>query len=124
MPQAAAAFLLVALFSSRAHAEPGDNQSFTEVGPLKAVVDVSEVAPPPQNVGEELKVWDQIKRSNDVSELEAIIARYKDTFLANLARRRIEQLNRKRVVLPPQAALWDRQDRNVRTLRPCAPSLL
>jgi len=103
MLQAAAVFFLVAVSSWHAHAEPGDNQSFTEVGPLKGVVHVGEVGPPPQDVGEELKVWDQIKRSNDVSELEAFIARYKDTFLANLARRRIEQLRRQRVVLPPQA---------------------
>jgi hypothetical protein len=100
MLQFAAAVFLVALFSSHAHAEPGDNQSFTEVGPLKAFVAVAEVGPPPQDVGEELKAWDRIKRSNDVSELEAYIARYKDTFLANLARRRIEQLDRQRVVRP------------------------
>jgi hypothetical protein len=100
MLQFAAAVFLVALFSSQAHAEPGDNQSFTEVGPLTAFVAVAEVGPPPQDVGEELKAWDRIKRSNDVSELEAYIARYKDTFLANLARRRIEQLDRQRVVRP------------------------
>ena len=100
---AAAVFFLVALSSWHALGEPGDKESFTEVGTLKAVVHVAEVGPPPQDVGEELRVWDQIKRSNDVSELEAFIARYKDTFLANLARRRIEQLGRRRVVLPPQA---------------------
>jgi len=103
MLQAAAVFFLVAVSSWYAQAEPGDNQGFTEVDPLKGVVHVGEVGPPPQDVGEELRVWDQIKRSNDVSELEAFIARYKDTFLANLARRRIEQLGRQRVVLPPQA---------------------
>jgi hypothetical protein len=100
MLQAAAVVFLLALFSSHAHAEPGDNQTATEAGARNALVAVAEVGPPPQDVGEELKTWDRIKRSNDVSELEALIARHKDTFLANLARRRIEQLGRQGVVRP------------------------
>jgi len=98
MLQAAAIIFLLALFSSQAHAEPGGKQSFTEVGPLNAPVAVPEIGRPPPDVGEELKTWDRIKRSKDVSELEALIARHKDTFLANLARRRIEQLDRQGVV--------------------------
>jgi hypothetical protein len=98
MLQAAAVIFLLALFSSHANAEPRGNQNFTEVGSMNALVAVAEVGPPSQDVGEELKTWDRIKRSNDVSELEALIARHKDTFLANLARRRIEQLDRQGVV--------------------------
>jgi len=64
------------------------------VSPLKGNVAVAQVGSTAQDVGEELKVWDQIKRSNDVTELKALIARYKgNTFLVKLARRRIEQLN-------------------------------
>jgi len=97
MLQAPAVVFLLAIFSAHAHAEPGANQNFTEDG---AFVAVAEVGPPPQDVGEELKTWDRIKRSNDVSELEALIARHKDTFFANIARRRIAQLDRQGVVRP------------------------
>jgi len=67
------------------------------VGPLKGFVAIAEVGSSPQDVGEALEAWDRIKRSNDVSELKAFIARYKgNTFLTRLARRRIEQLNPQR----------------------------
>jgi hypothetical protein len=89
MLRAATVVFLIALFSS--------------------LVAVAEVGPPPQDVGEALEAWDRIKHSNDVSELEAFIARYKDAFLAKLARRRIEQLDRQRIVrpevVPPAAPL-------------------
>jgi F-type H+-transporting ATPase subunit a len=64
------------------------------VSPLKGNVAVAQVGSTAQDVGEELKAWDQIKRSNDVAELKALIARYKgNTFLIKLAKRRIEQLD-------------------------------
>lgn len=79
------------------------------VGLLKGFIAVAEVRPSPPDVGEALEAWDRIKRSNDASELEAFIARSKDTFLAKLARRRIEQLDRERIVrpdvVPPAAPL-------------------
>jgi len=105
---------LVALFSSPAQAEPDSrlngNQSYaTETGPPKEFVAIAEIAPPPRDVGDALDDWDRIKRSNDVFELEAFVARYKDAFLANLARRRIEQLRSQSVVrpgvVPPPARL-------------------
>ena len=72
------------------------------VGPLKGNVAVAQVGSTGQDVGEELKAWEQIKRSNDVTELKALIARYKgNTFLVKLARRRIEQLD------PQSAQLGD-----------------
>ena len=91
MVRAAAVAFLVALLPP--HALVPD-------GLRNGLVAVAEVDPPPQDVGEELKTWDRIKRSNDVSELEAFVARYKDTFLANLARRRIEQLRSQRAGRP------------------------
>lgn len=104
MMRATALVLLVALFSSHAQAQhgvPNGNQSnAAETGPRKGILAVAEVGPPPQDVGDALEAWDRIKRSIDVSELEAFVARYKDTFLANLARRRIEQLRSQRVVPP------------------------
>jgi hypothetical protein len=79
---------LVALFSSHAQAEPNcplnGNQSYaTETGPPKGFVAIAEIGPPPRDVGDPLDDWDRIKRSNDVSELEAFVARYKDAFLAD-----------------------------------------
>jgi len=106
MMRAATVVFLVALVLSHARAEPGiailidDPSNATEVGPPKGFVAVAEVGPPPQDVGEALEAWDRIKRSNDKSELEAFIARDKATFLAKLARRRIEQLDSQRVVRP------------------------
>jgi len=107
--QAAAVVILVAFLSSHARAEPGialliDKRSYAaEVGLLKGFVAAAEVGPPPHDVGEALEAWDRIKRSNDVSELEAFIARNKDTFLAKLARRRLHQLDSQRVVRPAVA---------------------
>jgi len=102
MMRAATVVFLVALVLSHARAEPGiailiDDPS--NAAP-KGFVAVAEVGPPPQDVGEALEAWDRIKRSNDKSELEAFIARDKATFLAKLARRRIEQLDSQRVVRP------------------------
>jgi hypothetical protein len=106
MVRAAAVVFFVALLRSQALA-PDDllngSQRFAETGQPKGFVEVAETDPPPQDVGEELKAWDRIKRSNGVSELEAYVARYKDKFLANLARRRIEQLDSQRAVGPSVA---------------------
>jgi hypothetical protein len=78
-----------------------DNTSHAvEVGPLNGFVAFAEVRPPRQDVGEALEAWDRIKHSNDASELEAIIARDKTTFLAKLARHRIEQLESHRIDRP------------------------
>jgi len=112
--QTADVVFLIALVASQAQAEPdgalNGNQSYaTEIGPPKRFVAIAEIGPPPRDVGDALDDWDRIKRSNDVSELEAFVARYKDAFLANLARRRIEQLRSQRVVrpgvVPPPARL-------------------
>jgi hypothetical protein len=106
MMRAAAFVYLVALVLSNARAEPGiamliDNTSHAaEVGPLNGFVAVAEVGPPRRDIGEALEAWVRIKHSNDVSELEAIIARDKTTFLAKLARHRIEQLDSQRIHRP------------------------
>src|SRR5262245_14623938 len=103
MVRAAAVALLVALLPSHALAPDGPlngNQTSAETGQLKGSVAVAEVDAPPRDVGDLLVAWDRIKRSSDVSELEAFVALYKDTFLANLARRRIEQLHSQRAVRP------------------------
>jgi len=107
MVRAAVVAFLVALLPSHALAPDGlhnRNQGLAETGQLKGLVAVAEVDPPPNDVGDVLLAWDRIKRSNDVSELQAFVARYKDAFLANLARRRIEQLESQRAVQPSVAA--------------------
>ena len=105
MLQTADVVFLIALVASQAQAEPdgalNGNQSYaTEIGPPKRFVAIAEIGPPPRDVGDALDDWDRIKRSNDVSELEAIIARDKTTFLAKLARHRIEQLDSQRIHRP------------------------
>ena len=104
------------------------------VGQLKGFVAVAEVRPPPQDVGEALEAWDRIKHSNDVSELEAFIARYKDTFLAKLTvgssswaadalsdltwssrQRHCRHLGDLRVV--PASAIWEETQKNVQSDR-------
>jgi hypothetical protein len=101
MPRSAAVVLMFALCPSQGQAEPNTQSYVAEVGPLKGFIAVAEVGPPPEDVGAILWAWDHIKSSNDVSELEAFVARYKGTFLAELARRRIEALESQRLVRTP-----------------------
>ena len=50
------------------------------------------------------EAWDRAKEGTSVAVLEAFIARYKDTFYADLARARIEELTRQPVAMaiPPK----------------------
>ena len=101
MRRCVAVVFLVALFPSHGQGEPGIRSYVAEVGPLKGFVAVAEVDSPPADVGATLWAWDHIKSSNNVSELEAFVVRYKGSFLAELARRRIEALESQRHVHPP-----------------------
>lgn len=99
MRRSAAVVFLVALFPPQGQAEPGVLRCVAQADPLQGVA-VAEVGSPPQEVGATLWAWDHIKSSNNVSELEALVARYKGSFLAELARRRIEALEGQRPVRP------------------------
>jgi hypothetical protein len=101
MRRCAAVVFLVALFPSHGQAEAGIPSYVAEAAPLKGFIAVAEVGSPPQDVGATLWAWDHIKTSNNVSELEAFVVRYKGSFLAELARRRIEALESQRHVHPP-----------------------
>ena len=101
MRRCAAVVFLVALFPSHGQGEPGIRSYVAEVGQLKGFIAVAEVGSPPADVGPTLWAWDHIKSSNNVSELEAFEVRYKGSFLAELARRRIEALESQRHVHPP-----------------------
>lgn len=101
MRGSAAVVFLVALFPVHGQAEPGIQRCVAKVDPLTKCIAVAEVGAPAEDVGATLWAWDHIKSSNNVSELEAFVARYKGTFLAELARRRIEALESQRPVRPP-----------------------
>ncbi|PWT88981.1 MAG: hypothetical protein C5B56_07900 [Proteobacteria bacterium] len=82
------------------------------------------LGPQTARLTEAAEAWDRTKDSASVTVLEAFIARYKDSFYADLARARIEELKRQQVaVVAPSAA--DRPAASGRPLqepRP-APSL-
>ena len=100
MRRSAAVVFLVGLFPSAGLAGPGMRSYVADLEPLKGFMAVAEVGSPPGDVGATLWAWDHIKSSNNVSELEAFVARYKGSFLAELARRRIEALESQRLVRP------------------------
>jgi hypothetical protein len=100
MRHGAAVIFLVASFPAYGRAEPGIQTYVTAVNPLEGLIAVAEVSSPPIDVGATLWAWDHIKSSNNVSELEAFVARYKGSFLAELARRRIEALESQRLIRP------------------------
>ena len=96
-----AAVVFLVLFAPQGQAEPGVLRCVAEADPLQGGIAVAEVGSPPQDVGAILWAWDHIKSSNNVSELEAFVARYQGSFLAELARRRIEALEGRRPVPSP-----------------------
>jgi TRAP-type mannitol/chloroaromatic compound transport system substrate-binding protein len=67
---------------------------------------------PPARQSEAAEAWAAAKDSRDVAVLQAFIARYKDTFFAELARARVEELKKQQVAVatpapappPPPAA--------------------
>jgi hypothetical protein len=60
---------------------------------------------PAWRLSEAAEVWDRTKDTTNSTVLEAFIARYKDTFYAELARARLEELKTKRAaVVPPRPA--------------------
>ena len=50
---------------------------------------------PPWRVGEAAEVWNATKETTDIDLLESFIARYKDTFFADLAKSRINELKKR-----------------------------
>jgi len=100
MRHAAAVVFLVASFPAYGRADPGIQTYVTAVNPSEGLIAVAEVSLPPNDVGATLWAWDHIKSSNNVSELQAFVARYEGSFLAELARRRIEALESQRLIRP------------------------
>src|SRR5262245_38078020 len=54
----------------------------------------------PSYVGEAAEAWERAKDAANVTLLEAFIARYKDTFYAELARARVEELKKSQITSP------------------------
>jgi formylglycine-generating enzyme required for sulfatase activity len=61
---------------------------------------------PPGRVSEAAEAWDRAKDATSIAVLESYIARFKDTFYAELARARIEDLKRQQVaaITPPRTS--------------------
>ncbi len=75
-------------------------------------------APPavaPARLSEAAEAWGAAERTTSVAALEAFIPRYKDTFYAELARARIEELKKVAVAAPPHR----RDAGEARTARGC-----
>ena len=52
---------------------------------------------PPMRLSEAAEAWDRAKDGTSVTALEAFVARYKDTYYADLARARIADLKKQQV---------------------------
>ena len=62
-------------------------------------------APPTTTVGAEAeRAWALVKDTTNIAVLEAFIARYKDTFFADLAKARLQELKAKQSAEPQKAA--------------------
>jgi formylglycine-generating enzyme required for sulfatase activity len=61
--------------------------------------------PEPARLSEAAEAWDRTKDTTNVSILEVFIGRYKDTFYADLARARLEEVKKQQVAVaaPPKA---------------------
>jgi len=101
MLRGAAVIFLVAVLPSHGLREPAIQSYFAHVDLLKGFIAVAEVGSPPEEVGATLWAWDRIKTSNDVPELEGFVSRYEGSFLAELAKRRIQALETQRLIRPP-----------------------
>src|SRR5215472_17574471 len=62
-----------------------------------------EPAPTPSRLSEAAEAWGATKDTTNIAVLEAFIGRYKDTFFAELARARVDELKKQQmvVVVPP-----------------------
>ena len=59
----------------------------------------------PARLSEAAEVWDRAKDTTNIAVLEAFIARFKETFYADMARARVEELKKQQVAVavPPKA---------------------
>jgi formylglycine-generating enzyme required for sulfatase activity len=71
----------------------------------------TEPSPTPARLSEAAEAWSATKDTTSIAVLEALIGRYKDTFFAELARARVDELKKQQVatavppkLLPPAAA--------------------
>jgi hypothetical protein len=76
--------------------------------------------PTPARLSEAAEAWDRTKDITNIGVLEAFIARFKDTFLAELARARVDELKKQQMALvaPPKAPEPATQGKPVMTVPP------
>jgi formylglycine-generating enzyme required for sulfatase activity len=82
-----------------------------------------EPAPTQARLSEAAEAWDRTKDTTNIAVLEAFIARFKETFLAELARARIDELKRQQVavVVSPKAPKAAPQAKPAMTAPPTPP---
>ena len=87
---------------------------FSALGEVHFAGAQAEAAAPSSTSSDAERAWGATKDTNNVAVLEAFVARYKDTFYADLARARIEDLKKQHIAVatPPKA---------IGTARPAAP---
>jgi uncharacterized caspase-like protein len=79
-------------------------------------------AKPAARLSDAAEAWGATKDTTNIAIIEAFIARYKDTFFADLARSRIDELKKQQmaVVVPPKAAAPAQQAKSAMTTAPSA----
>jgi formylglycine-generating enzyme required for sulfatase activity len=79
----------------------------------------------PVKLSEAAEAWDRTKDTTSIAALEAFIARYKDTYYADLARLKIEELKKQQVVVavPPKAPPHEPQPKPAAVVRPPTPCI-
>src|SRR5215471_13090733 len=90
---------------------------WTQDGLMRRVHFGGEVAKPPQplptqaRLSDAAEAWGATKDTTNIAVLEAFIARYKDTFFAELARARVDELKKQQMAvaapLPPSPERCD-----------------
>jgi formylglycine-generating enzyme required for sulfatase activity len=82
------------------------------------------VTPTLTRLSEAAEVWSPTKDATSTAVLDAFIARYKDTFFAELARARIDELKKQQmaVMVPPKAPAPTPQTKPAMTTPPAPPS--
>jgi hypothetical protein len=67
----------------------------------KTTIPAPPTPPAPARESEAAEAWDRAKNATSAAVLEAFIARYKDTFYAELARARVQDMKRQLSAAPP-----------------------
>jgi S1-C subfamily serine protease/uncharacterized caspase-like protein len=74
--------------------------------PLVQLPTAQQATAPPERLSEAAEAWDRVKETKSIPVLDAFVGRYKDTFYAELARARREDLRKEQVAISmPKSAV-------------------